>query len=551
MAGKGRLVLGVDINPVELCVVGMRGNWANPQIVCAGSTPLPPGAVEGSTIHDPPAVAEALRKVLSLLDAGTRDVIIGVAGRSVLTRVLDIPKVPDQEMRTVIQGELVHYQILRDANGAFDYMRLQRPEEQAESGPQALVMAAEDVAVQGYRAVAELADVRLIALEPILLAMYRVAFARMQTQEAALCLALSHGEVEITIVSHGQIRLYRRVDMGRNSLIGSAHSARAPRPSARPSGVIMLNSEPEEETPESSSPEQDRQINVASASNLVLEIQRSLDYYGSQYPQAAAVHCAVVATNEPDLKPLAGWLSQALSMETLLAELPLPAGVPAAVSAQLTAPDGQKFLGAIGLAMHELIGPPAAVPCFDLANVKRSHKVLPLEKRSLAVAAAGSCFFLLVGAILGISLGQRAGDVDRMLGQRQAELKSRLKVRQTLLDEIQAQTDQLRLLQPKGFPVPRIMDAMALSVAPNAGLTSLSLDPGGRIVVTGEAADQKAIITTLELLKNNPIFENTSLDTFDTKTSSPAHIPVVTFQVSSKLVGAGQPPVTPETSGTH
>ncbi len=550
MAGKGRLVLGVDMNASEICIVGMRGTWANAQVVCAGSTPMPAGAIEGSAITDPVAVSEALRKLLSLINTGTRDVVFGMSGRNVLTRALDIPNVPDNELRTVIQGELVHYQILRDTTGAFDYMRLHKPEDAPEAGPQALVMAAEDAVVHNYRTVAEMAGVQLIALEPVLPAMYRVAFARVQSQEAALCLALSGGEVEISVISHGEIRLYRRVDMGRSLLgAGPMAAARSSKANARP-GVFLLNTEEEEaDAPEEAPTAPDRQINIAAASSLVLEIQRSLDYYTSQYPQFGTVGCAVVATNEPEMEPLAAWLGQALSFETTLAELPAAKDAPPAVAAQLTGPDKLRFLGAIGLAMHALTDQPKTVPCFNLSNLQSVQRARPTGSRARIVSLAACGLFLLLGVGLGVMLGRQAGDLAHTLEQRQAELKSKQKYKQEVVDAIQAQITQLTLLQPKGMPFPRVMDAVANSVAPEIGLTGIDLDKDGKLLVTGEAGNEKAIIRMLETLKNNPYFDSTSLDAFDRKTGAPNRAPVVTFQISAHLAGMSHP--TPTTASAH
>ena len=84
------------------------------------------------------------------MNVGTREAVLGIAECCVVTRILDIPSVPANELRTVIEGELAHYQILGNSTGAFDYMPLVAREGEAETGPQALVMAAEVAIVMGY-----------------------------------------------------------------------------------------------------------------------------------------------------------------------------------------------------------------------------------------------------------------------------------------------------------------------------------------------------------------------------------------------------------------
>src|SRR5579871_6052263 len=174
MAAQGRPILGIDVNTTEISVVEMRGFWSDAQILKMGSIPTPNGSLEGGRIVNPNDVAAALRSLLDRLGINTRDAILGLAASSVVTRILALPNLQDNEARTVIEGELAHYQILRDNTGAFDYIRLPKPEESPNALHQALVMAAEEVVVNGYRVMADLAGLHLVALEPSLLAMYRM-----------------------------------------------------------------------------------------------------------------------------------------------------------------------------------------------------------------------------------------------------------------------------------------------------------------------------------------------------------------------------------------
>ncbi len=138
-------------------------------------------------------------------------------------------------------------------------------------------------------------------------------------------------------------------------------------------------------------------------------------------------------------------------------------------------------------------------------------------------------------------MNRKAGMVAISLQQRQAELSTKQKLKQEYLDQLQAQTEQLQTLQPKGFPFPRIMDAVSHAIAPDVGLTGVSLDMSGQVLVTGEAANEKAVIRTLEGLKSSPSFENTSLDTFDTKGNVTGRPPVVRFQISLHYVSQERP----------
>jgi hypothetical protein len=388
----------------------------------------------------------------------------------------------------------------------------------------------------------------------VLLAMYRVAFPKVQAASSALCLAISNGEVEITVISQGQIRLYRRIDMGRHNLFTGAARVEAPTPQydSKPAARPLFTEEEEEPAAAESGPAAvARQINVAAASSLVVEIQRSLDYYSSQYTQAETVTHAVLATHDPELKALAGWLGQALSVEMAVAELPADGAASPAVFAQLDGPESVRYLGAVGLALHALPGAPTAIPQFDLSTGQKERKTIQVgfgERRPM-IALALSVLFLVTGGTFAFSIGRKASSLASALEGRKAELQRKQKTRQDLLNRVQAQAEQLRVLSVKGIPFPRIMDTVAVAVAPEVGLTGISLDPTGKLLITGEAANEKALIKTLEGLKSSPFFEGTSLDGFDSKTPPGATTALVRFQISAKLVGTDAPATT--TASAH
>src|SRR5438045_4848743 len=100
MAANGRPILGIDIAPNEICVVEMRGSWPDYQIVRAGKTPTPPRAVDAGRIMDAAAISAAIRALLDELGIATREAVLSIAECCVVTRVLDIPAVPANELRT-------------------------------------------------------------------------------------------------------------------------------------------------------------------------------------------------------------------------------------------------------------------------------------------------------------------------------------------------------------------------------------------------------------------------------------------------------------------
>jgi len=534
MRASGRPLLGVDINPYEIRVVEMRGTAANPQIVRAAAAPTPRGAVEGDRVVFPDAVADTLRGLIGRMGTSTRSAVIGIGAQSVITRILDIPRVPESEARMVIEGELAHYQILREGTGAFDFLQLHDADRMADSSPQALMMAAEERVVATYTDIADRAGLHLVALEPLLLGMYRAAWPRIQAQPSAICVLVGYGRTEIAIVDHGQIRLYRRVDFGSDDLVAGRRPTRGPGGLGGHSSerVLLGDDAPEPEVLREPTP---GEIVQSAATSLATELQRSLDYYRREYPQATTVSRTILATHDPQAEPLAEWLSQALRIDVEAAEPPISIDVGRAIASQLEAPHGLRFLAAAGLAMHELPGLADSVPRFNLALRDRVDPEVAQARRSLTMVLASSVALAMIGLVVVLTLARNASQLEHNVEFRKSQLGARRMENESRIQMLRAQRDQVRILKAQGFPFPRIMDAIAVAVDPEAGLRNVGLSNAGALALEGEASNERAIIRTLEGLKRCPYFFNTSLDSFEWVSDNQSRL--LRFNISSQLAG--------------
>jgi type IV pilus assembly protein PilM len=514
----------------------MRGTWPDFQIVRAGKTPTPPRSVDAGRITDAAAIGTALRSLLDNLGIGTREAVLSIAECCVVTRVLDIPAVPTNELRTVIEGELAHYQILGNSSGAFDFMTLARKENDSETGPQALVMAAEEQIVSGYRAVADMAGLHLVAMEPTLLACYRAGFSAMQGQAVAACLTIGRHESEITVTCNGQIRLYRRIDIGRETLILERHGS-TPEPSRSLAGSARVPfGELAEDTPEEPAPvdDQPRVINPSSASSLTVELQRSLDYFGSQSPEEATIDRLVLVVPVPELAPLETWFAQAISIDTVMAVLP------AALQGATRTDDAEsvRYMCAAGLAMRELSGLPPSMPRFDLSSQQRNSAVVSSMKRGFNISLCASAAALALGTLFALNFGLRANHVEHDLVRLKETVKTQERLRDEFYASVQARQDLLKSLRLQGFPFPRIMDSVSGAIADKVGLTAVALDGAGRLTVNGDATNEKDVIKTLENLRRIPFFDSVSMDMFDKQTPTVTTGWLVRFQISCQLTSA-------------
>jgi hypothetical protein len=82
------------------------------------------------------------------------------------------------------------------------------------------------------------------------------------------------------------------------------------------------------------------------------------------------------------------------------------------------------------------------------------------------------------------------------------------------------------------------MDSVSAAVAEKAGLTSVALDGSGRLIVNGDATNEKDVIKTLENLRKVPFFDSVSMDMFDKQTPTVNTGWLVRFQISCQLTTA-------------
>lgn len=538
MISKKRSVLGIDVSASEVRVVEMRGGWSGAHVCLAGATDTPAGAIdENGLVVDAPALGSAVKALIERMGATSHEAVIGLPPRTVVARVIEVPRIPDAELPTVIEGELAHYQIVTGQHNAIDFLRLEEQHNNVDARPQALVVTTPEPVVNAYGAMADTAALKLVALEPSLNAMYRAVYPSIQEHHVAACLAIGSDQSDIAIVQDGKIRLYRRVDSGHDVLVKAAVEP-LPMAPATPTLLGEVLGDPTIGAP--AQPAADP-FDVFAATNLATELRRSMAYFGSQNPGAPPITRLVVAVQSTDLVALVDWFATTLAVETIVAE-PTAAWEPAAGSNEMMHPDLRTpYMAAIGLALRGLPGCPAAVPEFDLSSRRRSQAQFEGTRRRLALSIGSSIAAIAAGAAAGLVIGGRvraaAADVDRQ----GAELKSLQHREEDTTAAMRMQTDLLHSLRPLGYPLPRLVDSLVRGFDPKAGITDVEIGGEQNLTVIGEAASDQALIRTLDGLKSSPYIQDAAIDSFDTIPASVRQAAVVHFQIAAMLAGAKSP----------
>ena len=525
---------------------------------------MPEGAFVGDRIVEPEAVGIALRRLVDSAGAVSRDAVFGIASGSVITQVMNVPLVPETELQAVLEGELEHYKIMRHGESAFDYLRLSaagqsQPSEEGQAGGETpmLLMAADKNVIALYQRVAELAGLNLVSLEPTLLGMYRVGWMLTKGQPDALCLSVDHVRSELAFIDAGAIRLYRRIDVGSENLFptlfpnAAQNSTNAARPRA---SILGEEEEPGLALSGLNSGLPGISMNMSAARAVALEVRRSIEYYRREHPDRSDGDIVLVA-DTPAMETMQPWLQEELGRKVMLLKPGLLRDLNGVNLLQIPGSDSAEsselaLLPALGLALGLLPDAPADVPRFNLTSAHRLNALAAAARRALLTSAAASLIVLLLGVTIAGLIHLRVGAAERELNRLQAEYATKQQQQNLIVSTWQRQQNQLTALQNKGFPFPRLMDAISNVVAPQAGLTEVDLDAGGRLSVTGTAVNDLAVVQTLDGMRSVNWFVFPTLDSQERKRDRQELPPHVEFKISTQLAAATTPPPAPKSGGT-
>lgn len=558
MARNEGTVLGIDILAGEVRVVEMTGRWDAPRVLKVVSGYLPPREHDSSPGVTAAAISSVLRDTLAQHNIRTRTAVIGIQDHLATTIALEVPPVPANELGTVVQTELEHYHII-PPGGAFDYTQLPTPGNEAPRAVQVVAAATDRPNAAMFVDIADRAGLSPLILETRLLSLYRAALPQLQVSASSVCLAMDDSSCSLFFLADGAVRLHRHLDVGHSILLAN----RDPWPEEDGNPAVMTPSTgprmmaPDEEDLIADRPADGTFVRV-SVDELTVQVERSIDFFHRQFPDAPMPDLLVIASHRPEIAPLADTLGDALGItasmvvpcteNTVMAEggtFATAAGralrsIPGGAVPQSDEAAAMAFTAAAGAAMRALTARPSTDLCLSLSPPELGQ----IQLRSAQIGLATSLVIsltLVVGGIVGSYLiGTRARSIEHFNEDVEIELHAKQAAYRTEAGQVEADIDRMTALKQRGLPVPFIVDLLSGTVAERAGLTEIAIDRAGQVRLVGQAADERAMIDTLNRLKVSPCLTAMSLDSFDQSVNG-EQAPRVQFRASATIVGAPKP----------
>lgn len=288
---------GLDIGTSSIKAVQLKKAFGKFELVSFGSAPMPEGVVTSDSEIDKKRVAEEVKKLVHSMHLVTKNVIVSLPGDAIFTTIINMPKMPPQELKKAVQYQAEQNIPLKITEVKIDWQII--GEVPTKNEVMVMIIAASQMKTQKMMDICEEADLELAAVE-----VNAIAAARSLQTTDPLYMIVDIGTFvsEITVVRSGVASLIRSIPVG-GQVITRAIAQ----------GLGMEEEQAEQFKLKFGVAEDKMEGQIYKASKAILnnlkeEIDRSMKYYSSQFGE-----------NIPLIK-LTGGGSKTLGIQAFLAE---------------------------------------------------------------------------------------------------------------------------------------------------------------------------------------------------------------------------------------
>jgi Tfp pilus assembly PilM family ATPase len=506
-------LLGIELSPREIRIVQIRHKAGKAQVVNLGIAPMPEGAVAQGQLLNPVSAGMALKKLLD--DLGVKPGVraaVGLPSASSVFRRIAIPPAPDSELKSIVAGEVDHYQVLR-LGGSHGFIKLASPANAEEVG--VVVLAAEEPTLAGIREMADTAEIIVHSLEPIQLGLFRSILSSEGPQGTAFGMAVSDSNIEISFAHKGQVWFYRRLDVTSATLKAYASVATAA-PAELPEG--------EEEA--------QGRYSVTPIDDLAVEVRRSLEYIEREFKDLPQITHLLFASSDPGLEFLADRLSEKIGGRVEIVSCN-GAQIGSDIADRFMGAEGMRYTGAFGLAMRDQFPTNLVMDLYASERTMVEHKE---SKKHIVISAVAATAALLIGSFGLVMYNNQIASVNDQRDAAQTRAKTMLAQADDARKERANRVEQYRLLRKEGVPLAPVMDFINASLAPGVGLKTFSIEPTLAVSLEGETRDEASLIATTQNLQRSPLLTGVNVQSFARDVNKGG----LTFMLSSSTVSLDQ-----------
>jgi len=220
-------VVGLDIGTSAVRAAELEFGAGAPVLVAFGQVGLPPGAIVDGEVQDHSAVSDAIERLWQNGKFQSKTVVVGIAGLRAITRELDLPWVPDEDVDSAVRFQseevipfppdktILSAQVLAD-NTAPDGTRTRR----------VLVAAAHRDLVDGVVAAAEKAGLIVEGVDLVSSALVRaLGDPSVAAERPEAIVSIGAGLTVVVVHQHGRPQFVRTIGTGGNAATAAGAGA--------------------------------------------------------------------------------------------------------------------------------------------------------------------------------------------------------------------------------------------------------------------------------------------------------------------------------------
>ncbi|TAL16968.1 type IV pilus assembly protein PilM [bacterium] len=294
---KPKTLVGLDIGSHSVKIVELKHHKKSYELKNFGIVQLPPEAIVDGVIMDSSIVAEAIRNLYANLKIKNRNVATSVAGHSLIVKKIQLPMMTETELEEQIQweaGQYIPFEI-EDVNLDFQILG---PSAADPNNMEVLLVAVKKDIINDYTAVlseaglsVQVIDVDAFAMENL----FSVSYPELMDRTVVL-IDIGAGIMNINILRSGVSAFTRDITLGGSNFTEEIQKELGV--SYDEAEALKLGG-----TSDQASTEDVTRILSGMIDNMVLEIQRSLDFFGaaSSEEEVFGIFLAGGACNLPGL----------------------------------------------------------------------------------------------------------------------------------------------------------------------------------------------------------------------------------------------------------
>lgn len=338
-----KILLGLDIGSQATKAVQISRDKDNYTLLAAGFIATPVKAFNSNTAADDQIISDTINRLIHDMKVSTADVSASLPSSKVITRVVDLPFMKDDELASSVQWEAEQYIPLPLSKVKIDYAVISKNQEAGKM--KVLLVAAPLLTIEKYMRIISLAGLNPVSLETEILASSRSVCQSFPTLSNLILLSIGATTTEIALINERNLVYTKSMPIGGNTLT---------RAISQELGFEIPQSEEYKKT---YGIEEDKlegkiaKILSPFTNTIFAEMEKTVSYYKEQYPKNELT-AAIISGGGAKLPGFVMSVTKNLGLDTQYSNPFVNLSIDPNIVPTLT-PDAPIYTISIGLAIKE------------------------------------------------------------------------------------------------------------------------------------------------------------------------------------------------------